>query len=100
MDYGRPSSRGAGGSSVEFVAIEERTLKGGVREIQRALIRGAALVRDPEFDTSVGRAEGQEGVGHGGKRPLLADAGPDAGTGGSSGIVTSRSFERWRRPRR
>ena len=38
--------------SVEFQPLQERTVKGGVREIQRAMIRGAALVRTPEYDTA------------------------------------------------
>ena len=38
--------------SVEFQSLEERTVKGGVREIQRAMIRGAALVSSPEYDTA------------------------------------------------
>ena len=38
--------------SVEFRALEERTTKGGVREVLRAFVDAAALVRDPEFDTT------------------------------------------------
>ena len=45
--------------SVEFVSLEERTVKGGVREIQRALIRGAALVRDPEYDVATAELRGR-----------------------------------------
>ena len=39
--------------SVEFHALEERVTKGGVREIQRALVPDVALVADPEYDTTV-----------------------------------------------
>ena len=38
--------------SVEFHALEERLTKGGVREIQRALVPDAALVADPEYDVT------------------------------------------------
>ena len=41
--------------SVEFQAIEERTTRGGVREVLRAFVDRAALVSSPEFDTT--RAE-------------------------------------------
>ena len=36
--------------SVEFVSREERTTKGGVREILRAFVDSAALVTAPEYD--------------------------------------------------
>ena len=39
--------------SVEFHALEERTTAGGVREVLRALVPSAALVADPEYDTTV-----------------------------------------------
>ena len=38
--------------SVEFVSIEERTVKAGIREILRAHVPSAALVENPEYDTS------------------------------------------------
>ena len=41
--------------SVEFHSLSERTTKGGVREILRAFVPDAALVSDPEYDTT--RAE-------------------------------------------
>ena len=41
--------------SVEFNSLQERTTKGGVREIQRAFVPAAALVADPEYDMT--RAE-------------------------------------------
>ena len=41
--------------SVEFNSLRERTTEGGVREIRRALVSDAALVRSPEYDVS--RAE-------------------------------------------
>lgn len=39
--------------SVEFRAIDERVTAGGVREIQRAFVGTAAMVRKPEYDTAV-----------------------------------------------
>ena len=36
--------------SVEFQSIEERTTKGGIREVMRALVSAAALVASPEYD--------------------------------------------------
>lgn len=41
--------------SVEFHALEERTTAGGVREVLRAMVSAAALVPNPEYDTT--RAE-------------------------------------------
>ena len=38
--------------SVEFHALQERTTKGGVREILRAFIPDAALVDAPEYDST------------------------------------------------
>lgn len=38
--------------SVEFRSIEERTTKGGVREVLRAFVDAAALVSRPEYDTT------------------------------------------------
>ena len=38
--------------SVEFRVLDERVTKGGVREILRALVEGAALVDDPEYDST------------------------------------------------
>lgn len=39
--------------SVEFRAVDERTTRGGIREIQRAFVDSAALVERPEYDTAV-----------------------------------------------
>ena len=39
--------------SVEFRAMEERRTKAGVREILRAYVDAAALVADPEYDSTV-----------------------------------------------
>ena len=39
--------------SVEFHALEERTTAGGVREVLRAFVPDAALVAQPEYDTTV-----------------------------------------------
>ena len=36
--------------SVEFHAMRERTTRGGVREIQRALVTAGAMVPNPEYD--------------------------------------------------
>ena len=38
--------------SVEFVAIRERVTKGGVREILEAMVPTAAIVPNPEYDTT------------------------------------------------
>ena len=38
--------------SVEFHALEERTTKGGVREVLKGFIMRAALVDNPEYDTT------------------------------------------------
>lgn len=39
--------------SVEFVALAQTVTKGGVREIQRAFVDSAALVRNPEYNMSL-----------------------------------------------
>ena len=39
--------------SVEFQALSERTVKGGIREVQRALVVNGAMVANPEYDTAV-----------------------------------------------
>ena len=36
--------------SVEFFSLEERTTEGGIREITKAMVSGAALVPSPEYD--------------------------------------------------
>ncbi len=38
--------------SVEFHPIEERTVQGGIREILKAIVMGAALVANPEYDST------------------------------------------------
>lgn len=43
---------GARFMSVEFHALEERTTRGGVREILSAMVKRAALVPNPEYDTT------------------------------------------------
>lgn len=43
---------GAKYMSIEFHALEQRVTAGGVREILRALVVRAALVSDPEYDTT------------------------------------------------
>ena len=39
--------------SVEFQAVEDRVTAGGVREVLKALVSGAALVADPEYDVTM-----------------------------------------------
>ena len=39
--------------SVEFQAVEDRVTAGGVREVIKALVFGAALVVDPEYDVTM-----------------------------------------------
>lgn len=39
--------------SVEFRSLNERTTKGGVREILRCFVDGAALTSDPEYDSTL-----------------------------------------------
>ena len=48
----RAVSAGAKYASIEFLPLKERTTKGGVREVLRSLVLGAALVSNPEFDTT------------------------------------------------
>lgn len=38
--------------SIEFRSLAERTTRGGVREISRALVDAAALTSSPEYDTT------------------------------------------------
>ena len=38
--------------SIEFRSLQERTTKGGVREVLRAFVDAAALVSAPEYDTT------------------------------------------------
>lgn len=47
--------------SVEFHALEERTTAGGVREILSALVPRAALVPDPEYDSTSAELRGKKG---------------------------------------
>ena len=46
---------GVRGASVEFFALQESRNRSGVREIQKALVDGVAIVKAPEY--SQGRAE-------------------------------------------
>ena len=39
--------------SIEFVALAERRVKAGIREVSKALVRAAALVSAPEYDSAV-----------------------------------------------
>ena len=39
--------------SVEFAGLEERTTQAGVREVLKAYVDAAALVREPEYDTTM-----------------------------------------------
>lgn len=45
--------------SVEFLSREERTTKGGVREILSAFVVAAALVAKPEYDTTAAEIRSQ-----------------------------------------
>ena len=52
------------GMSVEFRSLREQTTKAGVREITRAFVDGAALVRSPEYAQGVAEVrERQEDEG-------------------------------------
>ena len=46
--------------SVEFLALRERTTKGGVREILSALVPRAALVPNPEYDSTAAEVRSQK----------------------------------------
>ena len=39
--------------SVEFHALEERTVKSGIREVSKALVVAGAMVKKPEYDAAV-----------------------------------------------
>lgn len=45
--------------SIEFRSLEERTTKAGVREILRAYVDAAALVKNPEYDSTVAELRSQ-----------------------------------------
>ncbi|MDE2812025.1 MAG: hypothetical protein OXM01_03320 [Gemmatimonadota bacterium] len=47
--------------SVEFRALQERTTKGGVREILRAFVDSAALTDRPEYDTTAAEVRSAAG---------------------------------------
>ena len=49
--------------SVEFRALDERVTKGGVREILRALVEAAALVDDPEYDSTSAEVRNNDSAG-------------------------------------
>ena len=46
--------------SVEFHALEQRTTAGGIREITRALVTGAALVANPEYDMTAAEVRNKD----------------------------------------
>ena len=46
--------------SIEFVALAERRVKAGIREISKALVRAAALVTAPEYDAAVAEIRDQK----------------------------------------
>lgn len=50
--------------SVEFRALEERTTRGGVREVLRAFVDAAALVSAPEYDTTGAEVRARGRVPH------------------------------------
>ena len=47
--------------SVEFVAMEERTTAGGVREVLGAMVTRAALVASPEYDVTAAEIRNKQG---------------------------------------
>ena len=47
--------------SVEFHSLAERTTKGGVREVLRAFVPDAALVTEPEYDTTAAEVRARLG---------------------------------------
>ena len=47
--------------SVEFHALEERRTQGGVREILGAMVERAALVPNPEYDTTAAELRNKRG---------------------------------------
>ena len=47
--------------SVEFHALQERRTQGGVREILGALVQRAALVPNPEYDTTAAELRNKRG---------------------------------------
>ena len=47
-----PSMRGQNICRVEFKSLRESTTESGIREIERAMIMGAAVVRDPILQTN------------------------------------------------
>ncbi|MDE2652551.1 MAG: hypothetical protein OXI71_01935 [Gemmatimonadota bacterium] len=57
--------------SVEFHALQERTTKGGVREILRAFVPDAALVHEPEYDVTTAEVRGSGGGEHWRRLPWL-----------------------------
>ena len=54
--------------SIEFRCQEERMTKGGVREVMRAFVDAAALVANPEFDTTSAEVR----AGAGGRKPEVS----------------------------
>ena len=52
---------GARFMSVEFHALQERRTQGGVREILGALVERAALVPNPEYDTTAAELRNKRG---------------------------------------
>ncbi|MDE0289440.1 MAG: hypothetical protein OXM88_12845 [bacterium] len=46
--------------SVEFIPIEERTTKAGVRELLSALVVRAVLTHSPEYDTTIAEVRTQK----------------------------------------
>ncbi len=49
--------------SVEFFPLQERTTADGVRELQRAMLDGAALVREPEYDSTCAEVRSRRSPG-------------------------------------
>lgn len=57
--------------SVEFHALRERTTKGGVREVLQAFVVAAALVANPEYDTTAAEVRERERGEHWRRLPWL-----------------------------
>ena len=57
--------------SVEFHALEERTVASGVREVLQAFVPRAALVANPEYDTTAAEVREAERRAHWRRIPWL-----------------------------
>lgn len=74
--------------SVEFHSLAERTTRGGVREVLRALVPSVALVADPEYDTT--SAEVRQRGTMSGSMPTGAAVDCRCGPGGCDQAIVER----------